>query len=112
MKPVRRDPPPEDFVLKDRTGKIFSMYDGKKETVQLRCASHQVDQVVDRFGRNLNITDRTEGWFDISQEVYVSYTFYAWVFTYVGDIRILGPEWVREEYAGYLQKAMDGMAGE
>ena len=108
---VRRDPPTEDFVLKDRTDKVFSMFDGKKETVKLRCRTKLISQVVDRFGLDLRITDRSEDWFDITQEVYVSPTFYAWVFTYVGGIRILEPSWVREEYAGYLKQSMDGKTG-
>ena len=111
-KPVHRDPPPEGFILEDRTDKVFAMFDGKKETVKFRCALHLIDQVVDRFGKKLEISERTAETFDVTQEVYVSPTFYAWVFQYVGEMQILEPEWVREEYRKYLQQAMDGMPDE
>ena len=108
-KPVKRDPPPEGFVLKDRTDKVFAMFDGEKETVTLRCRLDLLGQVIDRFGKDLNISGKTADTFDITQEVYLSPTFYAWVFTYAGGIKILGPEYVRDEYMGYLKKAMDEM---
>ena len=110
--PVRRDPPPEGFVLKDRTDKVFAMFDGKKETVKLRCTSHLVSQVIDLFGKQLEITGKTADTFDVTHEVYVSPTFYAWVFQYAGGIRILEPKWVREEYMRYLKQAMEEIAGE
>jgi hypothetical protein len=50
--------------------------------------------------------------FVITVPVSLSTTFYAWVFQYVGKMRILGPEYVREKYAGYLQDAMDEALGE
>jgi len=111
-KAVRRDPPPEGFVLKDRTDKVFAMFDGKKETVTLKCRCDLIGQVIDRFGKELNISVKTADTFDVTQEVYLSPTFYAWVFTYAGGIKIMGPEYVREEYMGYLKRAMDDMAGE
>ena len=50
--------------------------------------------------------------FEITVPVSLSTTFYAWVFQFVGKMRIVGPEYVRTEYAGYLQEAIDEALGE
>ena len=44
--------------------------------------------------------------------VSLSTTFYAWVFQYVGKMKIVAPEHVREAYAGYLEEAIDEVLGE
>ena len=49
---------------------------------------------------------------EVTVPVSLSTTFYAWVFQFVGKMRILGPEYVREKYAGYLEQAMDEAMGE
>ena len=115
--PNKRIPAPEDFDVRDYTDKVFRMYSGPEEEVTLRCKLEIMDQVIDRFGKNFEVKDlevktvkgRKTGSFTITVPVNLSTTFYSWVFTYVGQMKILGPEKVREEYAGYLKQAMDEM---
>ncbi len=107
--PARRDPPPEGFDLEDRSDKIFSMFDGPEADVILRCCSRLVGQVVDQFGKNLNIVKRSDDSLDISVTVHLSPTFFAWVFQYEGEIRIIWPEEVRDLYKKHLQCVMDGI---
>ena len=113
----KRVPAPEDFNIRDYTEKVFRMYSGPEETVTLRCSLAIMDQVIDRFGEGVEVKDvevetvkgEKTGYFTITVPVNLSTTFYSWVFTYVGQMKILGPEYVREEYTGYLKQAMDGM---
>ena len=111
--PNRRVPPPEDFDIRDYTDKVFRMYGGSEEKVTLLCSKEILDQVIDRFGDGVELKeDIRKGYFRVTVPVSLSTTFYAWVFQYVGKMNIMGPEYVREAYAGYLGEALDEVLGE
>ena len=110
--PNKRVPPPEDFDIRDYTDKVFRMYGGQEENVTLKCDMEILDQVIDRFGDGIELKKVTKKGFTFTVPVSLSTTFYAWVFQYVGKMSILGPEYVREAYAGYLQEAIDEALGE
>ena len=105
--PEKRVPPPEDFDIRDYTDKIFKMYGGPEEKVTLRCQKSILDQVIDRFGDSVTLENVTEDDFTVTVPVSLSTTFYAWVFQYVGKMKIAAPEYVREVYAGYLKQALE-----
>lgn len=66
-----------------------------------------LDQVVDRFGDGITIRKVDQGIFDVTVPVAVSGTFFAWVFQFVGEMRIMEPKRVREKYVYLLQDAID-----
>ncbi len=108
----KREPAPEDFDVRDYTDKVFRMYGGPEEKVTLLCKLEILDQVIDQFGEQVELKDVRREHFTVTVPVSLSTTFYAWVFQYVGKMRILAPEHVRESYAGYLEQAMDEVLGE
>lgn len=108
----KRVPPPDDFDIRDYTDKVFRMYDGPIENVTLRCRMEILDQVIDRFGDQIELKDVRKNHFVIDVPVSLSTTFYAWVFQFVGQMGIIAPEHVREAYAGYLEEALDDVLGE
>ena len=110
--PNNRVPPPDTFDIRDYTDKIFKMYGGDEEKVTLRCTLEILDQVIDQFGDSIELKDITDTHFTITVPVSLSTTFYAWVFQYIGKMKIETPEYVRQAYADYLKQAMDGIAGE
>ncbi len=110
--PNKRVPPPDDFDVRDYTDKVFRMYGGPVEEVTLKCSLEILDQVIDRFGDQVEIGKIRSKTFEVKVPVGLSTTFYAWVFQYVGKMKIVGPEHVREAYAGYLQEAIDEALGE
>ena len=61
---------------------------------------------VDRFGEQVQTGRYDSSHFTARVQVSVSPTFYAWVFTYGGQIEILSLEPVRQEYAQRLQAAL------
>ena len=129
----KRVPPPEDFDIRDYTDKVFRMYGGEEEEVTLRFSEEILDQVIDRFGDRIElkkekakkatkkanqqsaqpVSQQTtqnptqQATYTITVPVSLSTTFYAWIFQYVGKMRITAPEYVREEYANYLRQALD-----
>ena len=105
----KRVPPPEDFDVRDYTDKIFKMYSGPEENVTLQCSMEILDQVIDRFGEQTELKDisKHKKHFTVTVPVNLSTTFYAWVFQYVGKMKITAPEHVKNAYADYLQEAID-----
>lgn len=102
----KRVPPPEDFDARDYTDRIYKMYGGPEEQVTLRCSTEILNQVIDRFGDGTEIIPDTNN-FTVTVPVSLSTTFYAWAFQYVGKMTIRAPEYVRKEYAAYLQQALE-----
>lgn len=107
----KRVPPPEDFDVRDYTDKVFWMFDGLVEEVTLRCRMSILDQVIDRFGEDVNMKVLDSGTFDVTVPVAVSSTFYGWMCQFTGEMRILEPRNVREAYAAWLQEAIDDVLG-
>ena len=107
----KRRPAPDRLHLEDHSDKIFSMFDGPEETVTLRCRPHLMNQIVDRFGTELNILRRDENSLDVSVTVHLSPTFYGWLFQFSGEMTVISPEKVCEQYAMRLQTAIDDALG-
>ena len=107
----KRVPEPEDFNVQDYTEKVFWMFDGPHEEVTLRCRQCILDQVIDKFGEQVEIKNVQKDTFDITVPVSISGTFYAWVFQFVGEMNIISPGYVKDAYAEYLQEAIDDVLG-
>lgn len=62
-----------------------------------------MDDIVDRFGEQVQTGRYDSSHFNARVQVSVSPTFYAWVFTYGGQMEILSPPQVRQEYENRLR---------
>ena len=82
---------PEGFDLDDYSRQIFEMYDGEPTEVKMEVRNDLAKYLVDRFGTGLEATPTSDGYFQVTVEVSLSPTFYAWVFQFEGEIRILSP---------------------
>lgn len=100
-------PKPEDYDISSFCRKMFSMYDGQLCTVELKCNNELMKVIVDRFGEDVQTRTFDCRHFVATVEVSVSPTFYAWVFTYGGRIKILSPEAVKQEYTERLKTALN-----
>ena len=88
---------PDDFDIDDYSRRIFEMFDGEPTIVTLEVHNDFAKYIVDRFGADLNTTKVSDDYFRVEVEVSLSPTFYAWVFRFGGEIRILSPEKALEE---------------
>ena len=80
--------PPADYDVEVYFRQVFQMYDGEPCQVTLRCAGNLMKQVIDRFGEDVLTRDLGDGAFEAEVFLSASPTFYAWVFTFGGDIQI------------------------
>ena len=97
---------PKDFNLEDYSKRIFEMYDGESVEVRLECKDELAKYIVDRFGDKLHTKSDGNGFFEVTVGVSLSPNFYAWVFRFGGDIRILAPKEAVGEYSSMLKKAI------
>ena len=97
---------PEDYDLSSFFKRTFSMYDNELHTVELLCENQLMKSVVDRFGDTVQTKPMDCGHFLVTAEVSVSPTFFSWVFTYNGRIRILSPKSVCEQYKEQLANSL------
>lgn len=98
-------PKPEDYDLSAFFKRTFSVFDDETCVVELLCDTSCMNAIIDRFGEDVK-TKADDGTHFIAEvEVSVSPTFFAWVFTYAGQIRILSPEKVIRQYRQQLDTA-------
>ena len=101
-----RVPEPEGFNIEDYASKIFDMYDGDDQTVVLECKNELMRVLVDSFGEDFTVESAGKDAFRAIVNVSTSKTFYAWVFKFRGQVKILKPESVATEYRKMLEEAL------
>ena len=94
------------FNPADFTNKVIQMYSGTEQTVTLRCENDTMRSVIDKFGENIRVDIIDDQHFTAQVQVQTSQTFYAWVFTFAGEIEIMEPENVRNEYLAMAKKVI------
>ena len=109
--PNKRVPEPEGFDIRDYTDKVFRMYGGPEEKVTIRFRPNLMNNIVDKFGTNIEIKKKNINTLEITVPVHISPTFYGWLFQYAGEMTVAAPESVCEEYARRLQTAIDDALG-
>lgn len=70
---------------------VFSMYHDNTQRVTLLCENRTMRNIIDRFGEEVDTEPVDEKHFRAVVDVAPSPPFFAWVFTFVGSIRIEGP---------------------
>jgi len=83
---------PDDYDINNYSMQIFEMYDGETIKVRLECKNELMKYVIDRFGEDVYTEPKDEDKFIAIIEVALSPNFYAWVFRFGGDMRIVSPK--------------------
>ena len=85
------------------TQQHFRMYGGKVETVTLKCKNDMANVIIDQFGKDVSLRPVDDEHFSVSVAVAVSSQFLAWVIALEGNVKIIGPENVKEEMKELLK---------
>ena len=102
-------PPPADFDPSRYFNQVFEMFDGEKQTVELKCANELMRVIVDRFGIDVETSSLGSTHFKVTVDVSVSPRFFGWLFGFAGKISILGPEDVKQQYKSAVSQALDSL---
>ena len=102
-------PVPKDFDLENFTKEVFFMFSGDEVEVDLQCDNSLMKTMIDRFGENVKTLAYDMTSFRLITEVSVSPTFFGWVFSFDGKVKILGPKNVKEQYYKMISEAMNSL---
>lgn len=79
---------PADFDISDYFSQVFSMYEGKEQEVILTCENDLMKHIIDRFGEKVYTAPTDDMHFCAKVTVSLSQTFYGWVFSFGGKMKI------------------------
>lgn len=82
----------------------FVMYGGIEAMVELVFPQDLLEVAIDRFGENISVSRMGSDEYIISATVQVSKTFFAWLTTFEGRVKIQSPESVKESYKEFIKK--------
>lgn len=86
----------EFFDVADYTAKLFGMFGGETENIELKCSKKILEQVADRFGENIFITNLTDDTFSFTIKAAVSQGLATWIINYGKDIEVKKPEHLKK----------------
>lgn len=104
----KRNLPDKELDLGQYIKSSFSMFNGKSEYVTLRfpLENKYCNIVIDRFGKSvIMLKDReSDGYFTIHVPIKTEYPqpFFAWIFSFNGDVEIVKPENLKQLYSKML----------
>lgn len=84
----------------------FVMYGGVEAVVELIFPQDLLEVAIDRFGENISVSHIDSGKYIVSATVQVSKTFFAWLTTFEGRVKIQSPESVKERYKEFIKKLL------
>lgn len=90
--------------MSEYSKRVFGMFTGEEQLVRLEFDNRLVGAVIDRFGRDTLIVASDGDHFTVNVNVAVSPQFFAWLFAFGTDVRIISPENVKNEYIAKLKK--------
>lgn len=92
------------FNVADYTKSLFDMFVGNRQKVHLKCAKKTLEQIVDRFGDEIFVTNVTDEFYEITVECAVSHGLCSWLAGFADDIEVISPDNLREMMLARAQK--------
>ena len=96
----------DTFDVADYTKKLFGMFGGNMQEVKLRCSNKILEQVTDRFGDSIFITNVTDATFDFTVKAAVSDALVTWIMNYEDKIEVITPAELRDKIVNRVQKIL------
>lgn len=95
------------FSIGEYSKKIFNMYSGESIRVSIKCHNSVINAVIDRFGEGVFMEKCDDENVFVYPNVDISPTFFAWIFTFGGKMKIEGPQGVKEQFNFMLKNFME-----
>ena len=90
--------------LDDYTEQVFKMYGGQQEDIVLEFNAKLIGVVYDKFGEDTKMIRSSDDKCVATVRVQISPVFWGWLFQFAGQMRILSPDHVIEEYKKHASK--------
>jgi len=95
-------PLPPHLNINAHVQQVFNMFAGTEETVTIKIHHTLIGQVIDKFGNKIKILPFDAEHSTIQEKIYVSPTFFAWIFQFGTRMQILSPANVISEMSTLL----------
>ena len=92
------------FDMAKYSKSVFGMFTGEETDVTLEAENHMAGVVIDRFGKDINITPVDDAHFQTTVRVNVSQQFIGWVIALGSAIRIVAPDAVVERMRSEIHR--------
>lgn len=96
-----------EFDVNEYMRQTFDMYSGEKMSVKLKFNKKLFAEMDSQFGEEMILTAKDGENFYCKANINVSFTFFSWVFGFNGQIKILGPEKVKQQFLEMCNRAID-----
>lgn len=97
----------DTFDVADYTKKLFGMFGGNMQEIKLRCSSKMLEQVTDRFGDKIFITNVTDKTFDFTAKAAVSDALATWIMNYGANIEVITPTELRQKIIDRAERILE-----
>ena len=92
------------FDIEKYRQKVFSMFGGDEQEIELQFNATMLDDIFDKFGEEIHIVKVDDDTFRVKAPIQISKTFFAWVVGTQGKMRILSPQSVCEQFHAFVKK--------
>lgn len=82
----------EEAKVQDYSSKMFSMFSGQDMTVHIECDKSMAGVMIDRFGIDVPIIEKSDNLIEVIVKVSASNMFYGWIASLGPKVRITGPQ--------------------
>lgn len=96
----------DTFDVADYTKKLFGMFGGNMQEIKLRCSNKMLEQVTDRFGDKIFITNVSDETFDFSAKAAISEGLVTWIMNYGDNIEVIKPDDLRQKIIDRAKKIL------
>lgn len=105
--PAVRNAAIANFNLDEYVSQSFSMYSGVSRAVELLVDPELVGSIIDRFGRDVQMSRAEDGRACVSVRVMVSGAFFGWLAQFGARAVVSAPREVAVQYRDYLKTIID-----
>lgn len=84
------------FNTGDYSKKIYNMFSGELEAVDIRFKDYLIDAVIDRFGVNVTLLKQDEESFIVHTEAVISDGFISWLLIFGDGVEVIKPKVLRD----------------
>lgn len=87
--------------------KMFNMFDGEEQTVEILCVNNLAGVMIDRFGKDVRMIKVDDEHFKVIVKVAASNHFIHWIMALGEGAQIVGPEKLVEEIKAEIKRLAD-----
>jgi len=95
------------FDVNEYMRQTFGMFSGEKMSVKLKFEKKLFSEIDSQFGQQMILIAKDSENFYCEANINVSPTFFRWVFGFNGQIKILGPDKVKQQYLEMCNRAIE-----